>query len=72
MLDFCFQALSVLILYVRCTAIDPCDPGILLEADKTPTRKSHTEMDLSGNCFFFPNCCTGLLIDCMVIVNLTG
>ncbi|KHG26329.1 hypothetical protein F383_09084 [Gossypium arboreum] len=42
-------ALSVLILYVRCTAIDPCDPGILLEADKTPTRKSHTEMDLSGN-----------------------
>ncbi|XWS20826.1 hypothetical protein CRYUN_Cryun30bG0002400 [Craigia yunnanensis] len=42
-------ALSVLILYVRCTAIDPSDPGILLEADKTSTYKSHNEMDLPGN-----------------------
>ncbi|XVE94383.1 hypothetical protein REPUB_Repub02eG0004000 [Reevesia pubescens] len=42
-------ALSVLILYVRCTAIDPSDPGILLEADKTSAYKSHNEMDLPGN-----------------------
>ncbi|XVE69572.1 hypothetical protein DITRI_Ditri10aG0001900 [Diplodiscus trichospermus] len=42
-------ALSVLILYVRCTGIDPSDPGILLEADKTPAYKSHNEMDLPGN-----------------------
>ncbi|EOY15333.1 hypothetical protein QUC31_000481 [Theobroma cacao] len=42
-------ALSVLILYVRCTAIDPADPGILLEADKTSAYKSHNEMDLPGN-----------------------
>ncbi|KAL4282095.1 hypothetical protein GQ457_03G037520 [Hibiscus cannabinus] len=44
-----FQALSVFILYARCTAIDPCDPGILLEADKASACKSHNEMDLPGN-----------------------
>ncbi|KAK8580750.1 hypothetical protein V6N13_143812 [Hibiscus sabdariffa] len=46
---YSIMALSVLILYVRCTAIDPCDPGILLEADKASACKSHNEMDLPGN-----------------------
>jgi len=35
-----FQALSVLILYVRCTAIDPADPGILINCDGGPAYKS--------------------------------
>lgn len=41
--DICFlfcQALSVLILYVRCTAIDPADPGILISMDGTLFYKS--------------------------------
>ncbi|XWS26039.1 hypothetical protein CRYUN_Cryun27aG0119100 [Craigia yunnanensis] len=42
-------AVSVLILYVRCTAIDPSDAGILLEADETSVYKSLNEMDLPGN-----------------------
>ena len=67
MLDFHFQALSVLILYVRCTAIDPSDPGILLEADKTSAYKSHNEMDLPGNFF---RCCMVLLLDCKIIMKL--
>ncbi|XP_022772538.1 protein S-acyltransferase 21 isoform X2 [Durio zibethinus] len=46
---YSIMALSVLILYVRCTAIDPSDPGILLEVDKTSAYKSHNEMDLPGN-----------------------
>ncbi|OWM81164.1 hypothetical protein CDL15_Pgr007195 [Punica granatum] len=41
-------ALSVFILYVRCTAIDPADPGILVEFDKTSAFKSHNETDLTG------------------------
>ncbi|XP_059461030.1 protein S-acyltransferase 21 isoform X2 [Corylus avellana] len=36
-------ALSVFILYVRCTAIDPADPGILLEADKTSVYKARND-----------------------------
>ncbi|GLT64115.1 hypothetical protein SLA2020_366260 [Shorea laevis] len=40
-------ALSVFILYVRCTAIDPADPGILLEADKTSAYKARN--DAGGN-----------------------
>ena len=28
-----YQALSVLILYARCTAIDPADPGILISVN---------------------------------------
>ncbi|KAG6699666.1 hypothetical protein I3842_08G077500 [Carya illinoinensis] len=42
-------ALSVFILYVRCTAIDPADPGILLDADKTYAYKSANDRDLHGN-----------------------
>lgn len=42
------QALSVFILYVRCTAIDPADPGILLEADETAGHKSENGTDLPG------------------------
>ena len=36
---FC-QALAVLILYVRCTAIDPADPGILISMDGALIYKS--------------------------------
>ncbi|KAK8551704.1 hypothetical protein V6N13_120146 [Hibiscus sabdariffa] len=46
---YSIAAFSVLILYVRCTAIDPCDPGILVEADKASACKSHNEMDPAGN-----------------------
>ncbi|OAY50306.1 protein S-acyltransferase 21 [Manihot esculenta] len=42
-------ALAVFILYVRCTAIDPADPGILLEVDETATHKSQNEKDIPGN-----------------------
>jgi palmitoyltransferase len=42
------QALSVFILYVRCTAIDPADPGILLEADETAGHKSENDTYLPG------------------------
>ncbi|CAK7345996.1 unnamed protein product [Dovyalis caffra] len=42
-------ALSVFILYVRCTAIDPADPGILVEADETAGHKSENKTDLPGN-----------------------
>ncbi|XP_057974480.1 protein S-acyltransferase 21 [Malania oleifera] len=42
-------ALSVFILYVRCTAIDPADPGILVEVDRASTNKSHDDTDLPGN-----------------------
>ena len=44
------QALAVFILYVRCTAIDPADPGILIEPDKISTYKSHNEIDMPGEC----------------------
>lgn len=40
-------ALGVLILYARCTAIDPADPGILIEPDRTV--RSHCETSLPGN-----------------------
>ncbi|GLT35265.1 hypothetical protein SLA2020_097330 [Shorea laevis] len=39
-------ALSVFILYARCTAIDPADPGILLEVDKLSAYRSQTNTDL--------------------------
>ncbi|KAL5780892.1 hypothetical protein ACOSQ2_011629 [Xanthoceras sorbifolium] len=42
-------AFSVFILYVRCTAIDPADPGILLEADKTSVYKSQNDTEMPGN-----------------------
>lgn len=43
-----FQALSVFVLYVRCTAIDPADPGILIEADKMSAYTSHVGTELTG------------------------
>ncbi|XP_010266247.1 PREDICTED: protein S-acyltransferase 21 isoform X2 [Nelumbo nucifera] len=46
---YSFLALSVFILYVRCTAIDPADPGILISGDKTSTYRSHDNNDLPGN-----------------------
>ncbi|KAJ4702316.1 S-acyltransferase [Melia azedarach] len=42
-------AFCVFILYIRCTAIDPADPGILLEVDKTSVYKSQRDTDLPGN-----------------------
>lgn len=36
------------ILYVRCTAIDPADPGILAEADKISVYTSHVGTELPG------------------------
>ncbi|XP_050378120.1 protein S-acyltransferase 21 [Argentina anserina] len=44
--------LSVFILYVRCTAIDPADPGILLEADKSFSGKENNNTDNHGNMSF--------------------
>jgi hypothetical protein len=42
-------AFSVFILYVRCTGIDPADPGILLEADQLSAHKLHNDTDMHGN-----------------------
>ncbi|XP_039171496.1 protein S-acyltransferase 21-like [Eucalyptus grandis] len=44
-------ALSVFALYVRCTAIDPSDPGILVEVDRTSAYQSHSGTDLAGGFF---------------------
>lgn len=44
---YSFLALSVFVLYVRCTAIDPADPGILIEPD-TSTYNSNHATNLSG------------------------
>nr|GMD45200.1 protein S-acyltransferase 21 [Ipomoea batatas] len=46
---YSFLALSVFILYVRCTAIDPADPGIFVVADKTSPCRSHNESELPGD-----------------------
>ncbi|KAL0440465.1 UNVERIFIED_CONTAM: protein S-acyltransferase 21 [Sesamum latifolium] len=46
---YSFLALCVFILYVRCTAIDPADPGILIEPDKTSAYGSHVGTELPGN-----------------------
>ncbi|XP_033510257.1 protein S-acyltransferase 21-like [Nicotiana tomentosiformis] len=43
---YSFLALCVFTLYVRCTAIDPADPGILVEADKSTAYQSHYEIEL--------------------------
>ncbi|KAL1540632.1 protein S-acyltransferase [Salvia divinorum] len=47
---YSFLALSVFILYVRCTAIDPADPGILIGADndKMSAYTSHVGTELTG------------------------
>lgn len=42
-------ALCVFILYVRCTGIDPADPGILIEPDKISVHKLQNDTDLPGN-----------------------
>ncbi|KAL3830533.1 hypothetical protein ACJIZ3_019335 [Penstemon smallii] len=42
-------ALSVFVLYVRCTGIDPADPGIIIEADKTSLHRSQNGTELTGN-----------------------
>lgn len=36
------------ILYVRCTGIDPADPGILVEADNTVTHRSQNNSEVPG------------------------
>ncbi|KAK9129200.1 hypothetical protein Sjap_009687 [Stephania japonica] len=46
---YSFLAISVFILYVRCTAIDPADPGILIEHNDTSPCRSHNSTDLPGN-----------------------
>lgn len=46
---YSFLALCVFILYVRCTGIDPADPGILVEADNTVTHRSQNNTELPGN-----------------------
>ncbi|KAM7518074.1 hypothetical protein LguiB_017036 [Lonicera macranthoides] len=46
---YSFLALGVFILYVRCTGIDPADPGILIEADKASTCKSDKDTDIPGH-----------------------
>ncbi|KAL6843670.1 hypothetical protein ACP4OV_026241 [Aristida adscensionis] len=45
---YSFLALSVLILYVRCTAIDPADPGILISVDGALVYKSEGTQDETG------------------------
>lgn len=42
-------AFCVFILYVRCTGIDPADPGILIEPDKISGYKLQNDTDLPGN-----------------------
>lgn len=46
---YSFLALCVFTLYVRCTAIDPADPGILIEADRSTAYRSHNEIELPGD-----------------------
>ncbi|ONM14616.1 Protein S-acyltransferase 21 [Zea mays] len=45
---YSFLALSVLILYVRCTAIDPADSGILISMDDILIYKSEDTQDEAG------------------------
>ncbi|MCI11109.1 putative S-acyltransferase, partial [Trifolium medium] len=44
---FELQALSVFILYVRCTAIDPADLGVVLDCDKTSKNRSKLDEELA-------------------------
>ncbi|KAH0886748.1 hypothetical protein HID58_062844 [Brassica napus] len=39
---YSFLAFSVFVLYIRCTGIDPADPGIFVDAVNTPAHKSQT------------------------------
>ncbi|XP_057502621.1 protein S-acyltransferase 21-like isoform X1 [Actinidia eriantha] len=45
---YSFLAINVFILYIRCTAIDPADPGILIEA-KSSAYRSYNDTDLPEN-----------------------
>ncbi|CAK9166027.1 unnamed protein product, partial [Ilex paraguariensis] len=45
---YSFLALCVFVLYVRCRAIDPADPGILTEAAETPAYGLQNDTDLRG------------------------
>ena len=42
------QALSVFFLYVRCTAIDPADQGVMVDCDKTSKNRSKLDEELAG------------------------
>ncbi|KAK9053474.1 hypothetical protein SSX86_030108 [Deinandra increscens subsp. villosa] len=46
---YSFLALCVFTLYVRCTAIDPADPGILIEPARASPCRSHTSKEIPGN-----------------------
>ncbi|KAI3892288.1 hypothetical protein MKX03_030690 [Papaver bracteatum] len=46
---YSFLALSVFVLYVRCTAIDPADPGILIAGDERSAYGSQHTNELPGN-----------------------
>ncbi|PWA94321.1 DHHC-type zinc finger family protein [Artemisia annua] len=46
---YSFLALCVFILYVRCTAIDPADPGILIEPERASPYRSHNGTEVPGN-----------------------
>ncbi|KAI3797149.1 hypothetical protein L1987_32402 [Smallanthus sonchifolius] len=66
---YSFLALSVLVLYVRCTAIDPADPGILVEQGRV---SSHNGSEVPGNASSVSKsegCCSkvgGVLCGCIV------
>lgn len=47
-LNFEFQALSVFLLYVRCTAINPADLGVYVDCDKTSKNRSKLDEELAG------------------------
>ncbi|CAM8919113.1 unnamed protein product [Rhodiola kirilowii] len=72
---YSFLALSVFILYVRCTAIDPADPGILIEGNRTPPSLSHSDepnrtgSKNGGRSIKHQSCCTrvgGVFCGCIV------
>lgn len=46
--NFELQALCVFVLYVRCTAIDPADVGIVLDCDQTSKNRSKLDEELAG------------------------
>ncbi|CAE6027612.1 unnamed protein product [Arabidopsis arenosa] len=46
---YSFLAFSVLVLYIRCTGIDPADPGIFVKAGNTPAHKSQNSNYLPDN-----------------------
>ncbi|CAH1435264.1 unnamed protein product [Lactuca virosa] len=46
---YSFLALSVFVLYVRCTAIDPADPGILIEPGRVSPNRSQNGTEAHGH-----------------------